>query len=84
MVADFESKWTIGDFHSMLDPALVSKYFFAYIVSPEFPDCPGKFGCWSIAFQLLPGGAVLSSKSAIHSIKLEACFAQCVATNIGT
>lgn len=38
----------------------------------------------SIAFQLFPGGAVLCSKSAIHSIKLEARFAQCLATNIGT
>jgi hypothetical protein len=34
--------------------------------------------------QLFPGGAVLCSKSAIHSIKLEARVAQCLATNIGT
>jgi hypothetical protein len=37
-----------------------------------------------VLLQLFPGGAVLCSKSAIHSIKLEARVAQCLATNIGT
>jgi hypothetical protein len=37
-----------------------------------------------LAHQFLPGGEVFLSKSAIHSLRSFACFAHCLATNIGT